>query len=105
MIAGMVRPRVLEPHDLISIEAARDRGLLFKQLAYRMGVSVRTLYRAVGEQRTREGAPASSAPAGAQQDQAALPGAAVVSFSSTGPSDPRQSVAIEISRDAEPSGT
>ena len=42
----MARPRALEPHDAISIRAARAVGLLWKQIAYRLGVSKRTAYRA-----------------------------------------------------------
>lgn len=42
----MARPRALQEHDAISIAAARALGLLWKQIAWRMGVSLRTAYRA-----------------------------------------------------------
>lgn len=75
LLAAMARPRVLEPHDAISLAAARARGLLWKQLAYRMGVSMRTLYRTMArheaEAAAQEGAPADAPPAGADEDQAA----------------------------------
>lgn len=43
----MPRPRVTDPQDLISIQAARDAGLLWKQIIYRLGISRRSAYRAV----------------------------------------------------------
>ena len=42
----MARPRALQEHDAISIAAARAVGLLWKQIAWRLGVSKRTAYRA-----------------------------------------------------------
>lgn len=42
----MARPRALQEHDAISIAAARALGLLWKQIAFRLGVSMRTAYRA-----------------------------------------------------------
>lgn len=41
----MARPRVLEPQDLISIQAALAAGLAPKQLVYRLGIERTTLWR------------------------------------------------------------